>query len=495
MRIVSVHGEALPGLGPISVEFPAGLVAIVGADGRLRRLAHRMLSGEAPGVIVSTLPRVPDPVLSRLPAELRGLLEHGGDLDRPESVIEAGARALALLEGLGRVESARSQLARLRGADARSGRSGVEPEPLLARIRELEGSVDALGALEVELGSLRADDAEVTGDLDAATMEWLRERQDAETHLQSYRDRARELKARLAEMEVEGGEAKCPTCRRPLSEHLSTVRELLQEEWEGVVQDGSWWRRRREQLEHKPDRLVELERRALRLHAETESVAERVEVARARVSEMEDLRSRLADLAEGAGGRAPRGNEVTGGYDEEIRERADAALGSTARAMQREARALLLDRAARILGRITAGRILSMTWTQSGRIELSGVEGVLHPVAEEDLAAAFVATRIAALRTVARRAGTATPPFVLGEPFDRLDEPIRIRTVEWLRRSLGPDFEQALLVTRGEIVESYPEAFDGILELRREALAGPSVFRSVPAGLGAIRLTTGSLSG
>jgi len=488
MRIVSVHGEAMPGLGPISVELPAGLVAVIGGDGRLRRLAHRMLSG-GDGAKVSTLPRVPDPVLSRLPPDLRGSLEHGGDLDRAEAVVEAGARALALLEGLGRVEAARAQLGRLRGVDAEDDPSGVEPEAVLARIRELEGAPEELEALESELRALRADDAEVTGDLEVATMEWLRERQDAETHLQTYRDRARELKSSLAELEAQGGEATCPTCRRPLSDHLPAVQELLQDEWEDVVGDGSWWRRRREQLEDKPDRLRELERRALRMHSETEALAERVEVARSRVDEMEELRTDLADLADATGVRAPRGAEVAGGIEPEVWARADAALAETARTMRADARALLLDRAARILGRMTAGRILTIAWTESGRLELSGVEGVLHPVAEEDLAAAFVAIRIAAVRTLAKRAGTATPPFILGEPFDRLDEPIRIRTVEWLRRAIGPDFEQVLIVTRGEIVESCPEIFDGIVELRREALAGPSVFRSVPAGMGTLRLT------
>lgn len=491
MRIVSVHGEAMPGLGPISVELPAGLVAVVGGDGRLRRLAHRMLSG-GDGATVSTLPRVPDPVLSRLPAELRGSLEHGGDLDRAEAVVEAGARALALLEGLGRVEAARAQLGRLRGVDPDADRAGVAPEAVLARIRELEGAPAELDALESELRGLRADDAEVTGDLEVATMQWLRERQDAETHLQTYRDRARELKSRLAEMEAEGGDATCPTCRRPLADHLAAVQELLSDEWEDVVGDGSWWRRRREQLEDKPDRLQDLERRALRMHSETEVLAERVKTARARVEEMEGLRSGLAQMADPVadpgGARAPRGTELSGGLEPEVWVRADNALAETARTMRRDARELLLDRAARILGRMTAGRILSLAWAESGRLELSGVEGVLHPVAEEDLAAAFVAIRIAAVRTLAARAGTATPPFILGEPFDRLDEPIRIRTVEWLRRAIGPDFEQVLIVTRGEIVESSPEIFDGIVELRREALAGPSVFRSVPAGMGTLRL-------
>jgi hypothetical protein len=493
VKIVSVTGEALPGHGPTTVELPPGLIAVVGGDGRLRRLAHRLFSGQAPGVIVSTLPRVPDPVLSRLPEDLRASLEHGGDLDRAESVVEAGARALALLEGLGRVESARTQLARLRGVDTAPGpagqeASGPEPEALLARIRDLEGAVEELDALEAELRALRADDAEVTGDLEQATMEWLRERQDAETHLQTYRDRARELKQRLVQLEEEGGEATCPTCRRPLSDHLPAVQELLSEEWEDVVQDGSWWRRRREQLENKPDRLRDVERRALRMHAQTKTLAEQVEVARSRVAEMEDLRAQLAELTDRSGARPPGGADVGPGLDAGAWRSADAALAATAREMRREARALLLDRAGRILGRITAGRILSIGWMDSGRIELFGVEGALRPVAEEDLAAAFVAIRIAALRTLAARAGTATPPFILGEPFDRLDEPIRIRTVEWLRRALGTDFEQALIVTRGEIVESYPEAFDGILELRRDALAGPSAFRSVPAGLGTLRL-------
>lgn len=488
MRIISVHGEAIPRHGPISVELPPGLVAVVGADGRLRRLAHRLLSGEGAGVLVSTLPRVPDPVLSRLPDELRRALENGADLDRPEAVIEAGARALALLEGLDRIEAARARLARLRGVDPDAPEAGPEPEAMLARIRELEQAPEELAALEHELRSLRADDAEVTGDLEAATMEWLRERQDAETHLQAYRDRARELKVRLRELSEEGEEAGCPVCRRPLSEHFEAVHEVLQDEWEGVVQDGSWWRSRREQLEGKPERLRDLERRALRMHAETEKLAEQVEGARRRLNEMEELRARLAQVANEPGARAPRGQLLDPDLPIEGWHQVDLALSRTSRGMRDRSRDLLLDRTARILGRLTAGRILSASWTESGRLELFGVEGTLHPVAEEDTAAAMVAARIAALRTLAARAGTRTPPLVLGEPFDRMDEAVRIRTVELLRAMIGRDFEQVLLVTRGEVVEGFPEAFDGILELRRDALAGPSVFRSVPAGLGMLRL-------
>lgn len=112
----------------------------------------------------------------------------------------------------------------------------------------------------------------MTGDVEQATMEWLRERQDAETHLKAYRDRASELKARLAQLEAGGPEAPCPTCGRPLADHLGEVRVQLREEWELVVQDGRWWKRRRAQLEDKPEHL-----RAL------EAAAERLEAARAAV--------------------------------------------------------------------------------------------------------------------------------------------------------------------------------------------------------------------
>ena len=69
----------------------------------------------------------------------------------------------------------------------------------MARIRELEGSPGEFAALEEELRRHREDDVEGAGDLEQATMEWLRERQDAETRLQAYRDVRDQLKKRIEE--------------------------------------------------------------------------------------------------------------------------------------------------------------------------------------------------------------------------------------------------------------------------------------------------------
>ena len=171
---------------------------------------------------------------------------------------------------------------------------------LATRVRELEGVPEELLMLESELRDLRADAVEATGDAEAQTVEWLRERQAAESELFAYRDRARELKIRLRQMEASGAEGDCPTCGRPLAEHFEQVLVTFREEWESVVQDGSWWKKRREQLELKPDALKALEGRTLRLHAAIETTAEKLERRR---GALEELR---------------RGTEATGGPEAEV---------------------------------------------------------------------------------------------------------------------------------------------------------------------------------
>lgn len=164
------------------------------------------------------------------------------------------------------------------------------------RIRELQDTPVRLRELEHALVELRADAAEAAGEVEVQIMEWLRERQDAETHLSAYRDRARELKVKLDSLNSSGEDAPCPTCGRHLKDHFATVIEYLKDEWDSVVQDGTWWRRRREQLELKPEAVQEVEGRSIRLHSRVEDMAERVELARSALRELEDLREIRSEL-------------------------------------------------------------------------------------------------------------------------------------------------------------------------------------------------------
>lgn len=119
-----------------------------------------------------------------------------------------------------------------------------------------------------------ADWVEASGEAEVCAMEWARSRQEAESRLQGYRDRARELRERIQLLRTQGASARCPICRQSLEEAHPGLLTLLEEEWEDVVQDGTWWKRRREQLEEKPDALRMLEQRALELQPAREPEAD-----------------------------------------------------------------------------------------------------------------------------------------------------------------------------------------------------------------------------
>src|SRR5690606_10469046 len=104
---------------------------------------------------------------------------------------------------------------------------------------------EEIAAAEAKLAELHATSIEASGDLEAAMLEWAQERQDAESKLELYRMRAREVRGRIRDVESSGAESPCPTCGRPLGRSADAFLESLRGEWEGLVQDGRWWRLRR----------------------------------------------------------------------------------------------------------------------------------------------------------------------------------------------------------------------------------------------------------
>jgi len=362
-------------------------------------------------------------------------------------------------------------LARARdlGAPDASAAAGEHRTKSAGAVRVDPELVDAeLRTAERELRTLRADAAEADGDLEVAAMDWLRERQDAETTLHAYRDRAREVKLRLRKMETAGPTTPCPTCGRILESHYDEVLAELREEWEAIVQDGSWWRRRWEQLEPKPPHLQEREGRSLRLHAALEATSERVELLRARLAEMAGAPGRrLSGSPEG-----PLGHAV-------------AALLRVRDARLSRAREVLLSRASRYVGRISGGRILAVTWAD-GSAQLQADAGPLTPLSEEDLASGRLALRLAAVSLVAA-GGHNLASLVLEEPFDRLDAEAGVRTLLLLRKLLR-EVPRIVLVTRGDMVDAQPEIFDAVLEVRDDAQSGSAALRPAPAGAGRVIL-------
>jgi DNA repair exonuclease SbcCD nuclease subunit len=438
-------------VGRVSTSLPVGLTAIIGGAGRSRRAVADLLlsvaeAGEGP--------------LKNLWAGRAG--------ETLEGAVRLATEAVADVRGLAAVTQALERARDLGAPEPpavsdRASRGGQPEEKVTGAVRVDPELVAAeLRSAVRELQTVRADAAEVDGDLEVATMDWLRERQDAETTLHAYRDRARELKARIRTMESAGSTAPCPTCGRILESHYDEVLGELHEEWEAVVQDGSWWKRRWEQLELKPSHLQELERRALRIHAALEGTSERVELLRARLGELE-------------GGSVPRDRLVVEGPLGEI----FTVLLRIRDARLARARDVLLSRASRYLGRISGGRILAVSWAEDSA-HLEGDSGPLAPLSEEDLAAGRLSIRLAAASLVSD-AGPGLGSLVLEEPFDRLDGESGLRTLVLLR-SLLAQIPRIILVTRGEAVDARPELFECVFEVRDDAGSGSAALRPTPAG-------------
>src|SRR5690606_23067298 len=174
-------------------------------------------------------------------------------------------RQLAPLPTLSEECERLGRLARLDGRRRAiaSHRAGME--------EELERSADRLARLEQapvlleryaeELEALRAEHRQAHGELDERKTAWLRDRQDAETKLQSFRDRASELLQQVRQIREAGAAGQCPTCGRPLGDDFARMLEELEDQWRDVVQDGKWWKSRREQLEGRPAEVGALEAR------------------------------------------------------------------------------------------------------------------------------------------------------------------------------------------------------------------------------------------
>lgn len=543
-----LHGFHLPYLGSLSMEAQEGLLAWVGGDGRiLKSFSSTLLWGVGlsrglpgpkgmgetepePSVAVrlglregglwlrkgpavdGPLPGEGDEILPDwgLPREGVALAWCGVGGETPEDLLEKGARLLAVARGVEDLEGLKEQLQKLHPglteARDRGSLSALDYERLRleselvdlhAQLRALEDVPNRVTELESRLRELRADHAEVIGDLDAGTMDWHRERQDSETHLHAYRDRGRELRDRIRKLESLGPESPCPTCGRLLEEHAQEVLEELREEWEGLVQDGQWWRKRWEQLESKPESLRDMESRSLRINAEQEALTEELERARSSLRERDEIRDREREVQlrwEQLGGRAGELDQAglealdrqPPGVPEEARVLFKLLEGLREEILE-ESRVRLLHRGGRRLNRLTGGRILGLEvegWEEEVQLVEGGGKG--GGEADQDRASATVALRMALVELLAEEWSTLGS-FVLGDPFDRMGEEDQLRCLSLLRRVLSR-IPQVVLLTRGSVVERAPEFFDGLFEFRDPPAEGLPSLRAVQAGVGILRI-------
>ena len=380
---------------------------------------------------------------------------------------------------------------RIRGGGVARGERGVEggsavdsPAVRAARLaRDVRSDVDRLTGVreeveEVEerLRGAREAATIARGDAEAGAMAWVRERQDAETRLLLYRDRERELREQLRSMDEAGEDGLCGRCGRELGDHAGPVREVLREEWESVVQDGRWWRRRRDQLEGKAGDLQAAERRVVALSAEVDGLSEELARRKGQLAELEAAARRLDELLE----LSARLRERRGGARRAGQERAEGGAAG-----EEESARLLSETRRRVRARVhgkvvalTGGRLLGAFPELFAAWDGGGGRG------GADVAVLEAAARIT-LAELAVGAGVRLDSVVFPDGLERLHAQDRSRVVAALAR-LARSIPLVLVCAAPWVVAAVPEYFDFVYRMGG-AGDGGRIHRQ-RSGLGAVWL-------
>lgn len=257
------------------------------------------------------------------------LLSHQRNADRvaAELAMVATAREqLALLAmQLVPFHDVGHELGRMRDLKMHDGRRQemLKQEALLAK--ELEELSEALAKVQtapaieeqatVELEAKRRTHEAVQGTLELRRTEWVRDRQEAETKRAALLAQHADLREQKDRLVALGDEGACPTCARPLGEHYRQVIDLLENQLETVVADGSYYRSRLDQLEDMPAEVLALDEERRKQEQEIDVLVRRLERGRIGVRDLEKIGRDLAAKQLRCEVLAGELAAIPGGYD------------------------------------------------------------------------------------------------------------------------------------------------------------------------------------
>jgi len=228
----------------------------------------------------------------RLDKELAGALAAREELRKLEAEVAPISRLKAELTELDRLhqeDAARredqaklTELARTLGAlDQRIAELGEAAAALARAEGEARGLADRLEAAD------RAAEEQQAG--------WVREKEYAGTRRAELLKQYEEVKEQRDKIQRLGPEGECPTCRRPLGTEHAAVLGVLDRQIQAIVDDGTYFRQRLEQLAVPPDAVTQAEAARDALREESRRASEREGTLRAQVAERARLeRERVA---------------------------------------------------------------------------------------------------------------------------------------------------------------------------------------------------------
>ncbi|HYX80816.1 MAG TPA: SMC family ATPase [Gemmatimonadales bacterium] len=224
-------------------------------------------------------------------AEALAAREELRKLDAEVAPISKLKQELAELERLHREDAAR------REDQAKLTELARNLSALDHRIAELQNAEQALDGASKEVQALTEQLEAAEHAVEEQQAAWVRDKEAAGTRRAALLTQYEEVKKHRDEIERLGPEGQCPTCRRPLGAEHNAVLSELEEQLELIVEDGTYFKQRIEQLAEAPPALTKAEAARDALREQARAAGEREATLREQTRERSRLQKERAAIA------------------------------------------------------------------------------------------------------------------------------------------------------------------------------------------------------
>jgi exonuclease SbcC len=197
-----------------------------------------------------------------------------------------------------------AELERLHREDAARREEQAKVTELTRNLNVLDRRIEDLADAEAALARATAEAGALAERLEAADTvareeqgAWVREKEYANTRRQELLKQHEEVKDQRDKIERLGPEGQCPTCLRPLGAEHRAVLDVLNNQLDVIVTDGTYFKQRIEQLSEPPAAVTQAEAARDALREAARQASEREGNLRAQASERSRAQKERAGLA------------------------------------------------------------------------------------------------------------------------------------------------------------------------------------------------------
>ena len=210
----------------------------------------------------------------------------------------------ATVAPISRLKAELAELDRLHREDAARREEQAKLTELTRNLHVLDRRIAELADAEGGLARASKEKRALAAKLEAAEKQveeqqavWVREKEYAGTKRAELLKQYDEVKDHRDKIERLGPEGECPTCRRPLGDEHATVIGVLDRQLLAIVDDGTYFRQRLEQLAQPPPTVTQAERARDVLREEARQASDREVTLREQSRESARIQKERAGLA------------------------------------------------------------------------------------------------------------------------------------------------------------------------------------------------------